>query len=64
MLGRTLRVDHVEEYRKPKEHGDEDDITKKIRAEGIAPKVPEMPVVMPAETSTGAKTEPVKGKHC
>ena len=52
----------MEEYRKPKEHGDEDDITKKIRAEGIAPKVPEMPAIMPAETSTGAKTEQVKGK--
>ena len=41
LLGRTLRVDHVEEYRKPKEHGDEDDLTMKVRAEGIAPRIPE-----------------------
>ena len=41
LLGRTLRVDHVEEYRKPKEHGDEDDLTMKVRAEGIAPRLPE-----------------------
>ena len=41
LLGRTLRVDHVEEYRKPKEHGDEDDLTMKVRTEGIAPRLPE-----------------------
>ena len=41
LLGRTLRVDHVEEYRKPKEHGDEDEMTLKIRSEGIAPKAAE-----------------------
>ena len=41
LLGRTIRVDHVEKYKVPKEHGDEDDITKKLRKEGIAPKVEE-----------------------
>ncbi|KAL4220401.1 RNA-binding motif protein [Mactra antiquata] len=43
LLGRMIRVDHVEEYRKPKEHGDEDEITKKLRAEGCAPKIQESP---------------------
>lgn len=31
----------MEKYKVPKEHGDEDDITKKLRKEGIAPKVEE-----------------------
>ncbi|KAI8519343.1 RNA-binding motif protein, X-linked 2 [Branchiostoma belcheri] len=33
--GRTIRVDHVASYRVPKEHEDEDEITKKIRQEGV-----------------------------
>ncbi|XP_033760655.1 RNA-binding motif protein, X-linked 2-like [Pecten maximus] len=41
ILNRTIRVDHVEGYRQPKEHGDEDDVTQKLRAEGCAPKVEE-----------------------
>ncbi|XP_062614594.1 RNA-binding motif protein, X-linked 2-like [Saccostrea cucullata] len=41
LLGRTIRVDHVENYKVPKEHGDEDEVTKKLRMEGIAPKVEE-----------------------
>lgn len=43
MLGRTLRVDHVEEYKKPKEYGDEDEVTMKLRTEGCAPTVPKSP---------------------
>ena len=39
LLGRTLRVDHVLNYRPPKEHGDEDDITKSLRDTGCAPKI-------------------------
>lgn len=39
ILSRTLRVDHVEDYKMPKETGEEDDITQKIRKEGCAPKV-------------------------
>ncbi|XP_019629333.1 PREDICTED: RNA-binding motif protein, X-linked 2-like isoform X1 [Branchiostoma belcheri] len=38
--GRTIRVDHVASYRVPKEHEDEDEITKKIRQEGVAPRTP------------------------
>ena len=32
-------MDHVENYKQPKEFGDEDDITKQIRSEGCAPAV-------------------------
>ena len=40
LLGRTLRVDHVAEYRKPKEDENEDDITQRLRQEGCAPRTP------------------------
>ncbi|TSP68519.1 RNA-binding motif protein, X-linked 2 [Bagarius yarrelli] len=36
--GRTLRVDHVSNYRPPKDTEDIDDITKSLRQEGCAPK--------------------------
>lgn len=41
LLGRTIRVDHVEKYKVPKEHGDEDEETMRVRMEGIAPKIEE-----------------------
>lgn len=37
--GRTLRVDHVSNYRPPKDVEDIDDITKRLREEGCAPKM-------------------------
>lgn len=37
--GRTLRVDHVSNYRPPKDAEDIDDITKILRQEGCAPKI-------------------------
>ncbi|XP_053334063.1 RNA-binding motif protein, X-linked 2 [Clarias gariepinus] len=37
--GRTLRVDHVANYRPPKDSEDIDDITKRLREEGCAPKL-------------------------
>ncbi|XP_053504513.1 RNA-binding motif protein, X-linked 2 [Ictalurus furcatus] len=36
--GRTLRVDHVSNYRPPKDSEDIDDVTKRLREEGCAPK--------------------------
>ncbi|MEQ2176577.1 hypothetical protein GOODEAATRI_029362, partial [Goodea atripinnis] len=36
--GRTIRVDHVKDYRPPKDHEDIDDVTKHLREEGCAPK--------------------------
>ncbi|AWO99645.1 Hypothetical protein SMAX5B_018887 [Scophthalmus maximus] len=37
--GRTIRVDHVKDYRPPKDHEDIDDVTKSLREQGCAPKV-------------------------
>uniref|UniRef100_A0AAX7USM3 RRM domain-containing protein n=1 Tax=Astatotilapia calliptera TaxID=8154 RepID=A0AAX7USM3_ASTCA len=39
--GRTIRVDHVKDYRPPKDGEDIDDVTKHLREEGCAPKVSE-----------------------
>lgn len=39
MLGRTIRVDHVANYRAPKDHEDDDEVTKMLRKEGCAPKI-------------------------
>ncbi|GAA6236412.1 RNA-binding motif protein, X-linked 2-like, partial [Lates japonicus] len=41
--GRTIRVDHVKDYRPPKDSEDIDDVTKHLREEGCAPKAPEPP---------------------
>ncbi|KAJ8266893.1 hypothetical protein GJAV_G00135870 [Gymnothorax javanicus] len=38
--GRTIRVDHVKDYRPPKDHEDIDDVTKRLREEGCAPQRP------------------------
>ncbi|XP_041750664.2 RNA-binding motif protein, X-linked 2 [Coregonus clupeaformis] len=40
--GRTIRVDHVLNYRPPKDNEDMDDITKRLREEGCAPKLPDL----------------------
>ncbi|MCJ8740562.1 hypothetical protein PDJAM_G00060340 [Pangasius djambal] len=36
--GRTLRVDHVSNYRPPKDSDDIDDVTRRLREEGCAPR--------------------------
>lgn len=38
--GRTIRVDHVKDYRPPKDSEDIDDVTKILREEGCAPSAP------------------------
>lgn len=38
LVGRTIRVDHVAEYKLPKDHEDMDDVTKRLQDEGCAPK--------------------------
>lgn len=37
VLGRALRVDHKHGYQVPKEHADEDELTKQLREHGCAP---------------------------
>lgn len=36
LLGRTLRVDHVEDYRPPKERKEDDEETRTLKREGLA----------------------------
>jgi RNA-binding motif X-linked protein 2 len=44
LLNRTIRVDHVANYRMPKEHEDIDPVTKQLYSEGCAPKEMTLPV--------------------
>ena len=39
ILGRTIRVDHVQEYKIPKEHKNDDELVIKMREEGCAPTI-------------------------
>lgn len=39
LLGKSLRVDHVQDYKPPKDNDDYDDITRKLHSEGCAPVV-------------------------
>lgn len=43
ILGKTIRVDHVNDYKPPKEHDDMDEVTRKLQTEGCAPQ-PQIPV--------------------
>jgi RNA-binding motif X-linked protein 2 len=51
LLNRTIRVDHVANYRMPKEHEDIDPITKQLYSEGCAPKEMTLPVSNKQEDS-------------
>jgi RNA-binding motif protein, X-linked 2 len=42
VLGRTIRVDHVQEYKIPKDSDKLDDVTRKLQQEGCAP-IPQIP---------------------
>ncbi|GFR62876.1 RNA-binding motif protein, X-linked 2 [Elysia marginata] len=66
ILGRTIRVDHVKDYKVPKEFGDEDELTKKVRAEGVAPKVESSTEEEEEEEDVieEKKTEKKVGLHC
>lgn len=51
ILGKSIRVDHVQDYKPPKDDDRYDDLTRKLHTEGCAPKIgdpqyirPEMPV--------------------
>ncbi|CAN0410280.1 unnamed protein product [Lampetra fluviatilis] len=48
--GRTLRVDHVSEYRVPKDHTDTDPVTRALREHGCGPLVPTPTTTTPSET--------------
>lgn len=52
LLNRIIRVDHVEEYKIPKEHGDITNELKELYNEGCAPKPIEQSQILPAETNS------------
>ena len=52
LLNRIIRVDHVEEYKIPKEHGDITNELKELYNEGCAPKPIEQSQTLPAETNS------------
>ena len=59
MCSRTIRVDHVANYKPPKENERDDEITKVLKSEGCAPQVVEK--LIPKETPEG-KTKKKKSK--
>ncbi|KAL6098263.1 rbmx2 [Pungitius sinensis] len=52
--GRTIRVDHVKDYRPPKDTEDIDDITKHLREQGCGPKTNAPP---PSHSSSSSEVE-------
>ena len=60
LLNRTIRVDHVANYKVPKEHDDIDDVTKRLYNEGCGPNVRYENKHKESETKT--KKEEIKVK--
>ncbi|XP_067853076.1 RNA-binding motif protein, X-linked 2 [Heptranchias perlo] len=58
--GRTIRVDHVANYRPPKDGDDIDDVTKTLREEGCAPKAPPPPPVSSQSSEEDVSEVPAK----
>lgn len=56
LLGKTLRVDHVENYKAPKDNEDYDDITRKLHSDGCAP----IPQIAPTNIKREESRRPVK----
>lgn len=54
VLGKSLRVDHCEDYKPPKDHDKFDEETRQLHAEGCAPK--------PQYSADQIKREPIKGE--
>ncbi|XP_071799068.1 uncharacterized protein [Asterias amurensis] len=62
ILGRTIRVDHVSNYRKPKEDDNDDEITQMLRKEGCAPKTPSPPASEDEDTPMIPQKKPKKDR--
>ena len=60
ILSRTIRVDHCDNYKMPKEHENDDDITKEIRAKGVAPQ----PIMLNEEDEPTKKKSKKGVKKC
>eukprot|EP00062_Callorhinchus_milii_P006725 gi/632947563/ref/XP_007889109.1/ PREDICTED: guanine nucleotide-binding protein G(i) subunit alpha-1 [Callorhinchus milii] len=61
--GRTIRVDHVANYKPPKDREDIDDVTKKLREEGCAPKVPALAPASPESSEEEGTSEATAKKR-
>lgn len=61
--GRTIRVDHVANYRPPKDTDDIDDVTKRLREEGCAPNVPQPSETESEEDNAVPVKKPKKGEE-
>lgn len=57
VLNRILRVDHVQDYKIPKEFGDEDEVTRLIRTEGCGPNVKLVTEVKKEKSPSSEKTD-------
>ena len=55
-------MDHCDNYKMPKEHDEDDDITKEVRQKGVAPQ----PIVMnvDGESSEEDRTKKKGGQKC
>lgn len=63
--GRQIRVDHVANYKPPKDDDDIDELTKQIREEGVAPKLQlfEKPSSSAKTSKRASSEEEVKSHH-
>lgn len=57
ILGKSMRVDHVNDYKPPKEHDDMDDVTRQLQSEGCAPRAQLRPEDIKREHDKAIKLE-------
>ncbi len=66
LAGRSIRVDHVKDYKPPKEHENDDDLIKTLKELGCAPEVdlppPSSPKRKDEKRSSFVKQEPKRFK--
>lgn len=60
LAGRSIRVDHVKNYKPPKEHENDDDLIKILKELGCAPGV-ELPA--PSSSSSSSSSRRKEEKH-
>ena len=60
LLKRTIRVDHVKDYKPPKDNEDLDEITRRLHEEGVAPRTPSP---APAEPEPEPAHKPPVSSH-
>uniref|UniRef100_A0A2L2YHD0 RNA-binding motif protein, X-linked 2 n=1 Tax=Parasteatoda tepidariorum TaxID=114398 RepID=A0A2L2YHD0_PARTP len=64
LLNRTIRVDHVSNYKPPKDNEHDDELTKQLKSEGCAPKlIKHETSPVPVASSKKKKSKKEKKKH-